>query len=45
MQELSFAGCPRMGTLRESQLKHSWERIKRAARRLVDLLNQPGNPL
>lgn len=40
----AIAGCPNMGNLKQSHLRNLIERAKDAARRLIDLLNQPGNP-
>jgi hypothetical protein len=43
MQHLEFAGWPCVGCS-ESLLHRIWQNVKNAARRLVEILNQPGVP-
>ncbi|AHF77942.1 Lambda Phage CIII, antitermination protein [Sodalis praecaptivus] len=44
MQQYAVAGWPVAG-LPESQLSRVADRIREVCRKIIELLNQPGNPL
>lgn len=45
MQQLAYAGCPCMGAQRESQLDRVTSWLRSSWKRLIDTLNQKGDPL
>lgn len=45
MHQLAFAGCPNVGTQYESQLDRVTNWLRTTWRRLLDILNQKGDPL